>query len=1081
MKLEEIMATSNVTRPNDWENPGILQRNKEPAHATCILYDNLLAARSGRRDVSDLFQSLDGEWQFHWAPNPDVAPNAFFRLNYDASEWDTIPVPSSWQMHGYGRPMYTNVQYHFDASSLPRVPNDRNEIGSYRKTFVVPEGWDDRQVFVVFQGVDSAFILWINGQRVGYSQDSRLPAEFNITPYIRPGENLLAVRVYRLSDGSYLEDQDHWRLSGIHREVYLVATPAVHVRDVRIQTLFDEAMADATLRIRVKITNYTDRPMREHTVHARLLNAEGEQVLERPLMSTVSVRGSSELVLDMQRRVRTPHKWSAEDPYLYTLFISLLDEDDETIEVERFAVGFRQVEIKDGQLWINGVPCKLGGVNRHDHDAVRGKAVTLEAMERDVLLMKQHNMNAVRTSHYPNDPRFLDLCDRHGLYVIDEANVESHGVWDRLTKDRDWRDAFLDRMIRMVERDKNHPSVIIWSLGNESGYGPNHEAMANWVRQNDPTRPIHYHPAEYAPTVDMISFMYPPVAKIIDAAENDGDPRPVLMCEYAHSMGNSTGNLKEYWEAIESHPRLIGGFIWDWMDQGLRQETDDGRVWYAYGGDFGDEPNDGNFCINGLLFPDATPQPAMQEVKKILQPVRVEGVVPNAVDLTAGTRAVTGVRIHNRRCFTSLEGLRATWALLEDGISVQSGELELPPLAAGESATVTVPWEAPELGDEQDAGVGYDTGSELCLNVIVSLAEDTSWAAAGHVVAAEQLWMTEGALEGARHLASGTTRCPAPGAASAAAPQIESSEEAIVVQGDDWRLTIDRQSGAMTSWTVGGVELLSAGPRLHVWRAPTDNDDTKRGEQQAANRWREAGLDRVEHLLEDISSETLDDGAVRVQVRSRVAAPDVEPGFTCTYTMTIDGDANVLIETHVLPDEGLPFLPRLGLQMALPGGFETMTWYGRGPHESYVDRKQSALVGLYSGTVDEQYVPYVVPQEHGNKTDVRWVALTNAEGVGLLAVGLPLLEVSAHHYTTEDLTVAQHLHELQRREEITLNLDHRQGGLGNESCGPGVLPQYLLQPEETTFRLLLRPLTGEDYEGSMRQAQALNRQCRGGA
>jgi beta-galactosidase/beta-glucuronidase len=1053
---EEIMATSNVTRPNDWENPRVLQRNKEPAHAAYIPYDTLLAARSGRRDVSDLFQSLNGDWRFHWSPNPDAAPETFYRLDYDADDWDTLPVPSNWQMHGYGQPMYTNVQYHFDASDLPRVPNDRNEVGSYRRTFVVPEGWDDRQVFVVFQGVDSAFTLWINGQRVGYSQDSRLPAEFNITPYIRTGENLLAVRVYRLSDGSYLEDQDHWRLSGIHREVYLVATPAVHVRDVRIQTLFDEAMTDATLRIRVKITNYTDRPMREHTVQARLLNAEGEQVLERPLMSTVSVRGSSELVLDMRRRIRAPRKWSAEDPYLYTLFISLLDEEEETIEVERFSVGFRQVEIRDGQLWINGVSCKLGGVNRHDHDAVGGKAVTLEAIERDVLLMKQHNINAVRTSHYPNDPRFLDLCDRHGLYVIDEANVESHGVWDRLTKDREWHDAFVDRMIQMVERDKNHPSVIIWSLGNESGYGPNHEAMANWVRQYDPTRPVHYHPAEYAPTVDMISFMYPPVAKIIDVAENDGDPRPILMCEYAHSMGNSTGNLKEYWEAIESHPRLIGGFIWDWMDQGLRQETDDGRVWYAYGGDFGDEPNDGNFCINGLLFPDATPQPAMAEVKKILQPVRIE-----AAELAAGI-----LRIHNRRCFTSLEGLRATWALLEDGVAVQSGELELPPLAAGESATVTVPWEAPDP----------QSGSELYLNVVLALAEDTSWAAAGHVVAAEQLWITENASEGAGHF----LKCPAPGVTSAT-PQVESSEEAIVVQGDDWRLIIDRQSGTMISWTVAGVELLSVGPRLNVWRAPTDNDDTKRGEQQAANRWREAGLDRVAHQIEDISSETLDDGAVRVQVRSRVAAPDVELGFACTYTLTIDGDANVLIETHVLPDEGLPFLPRLGLQMALPDGFETMTWYGCGPHESYVDRKQSALVGLYSGTVDEQYVSYVVPQEHGNKTDVRWVALTNAEGVGLLAVGLPLLEVSAHHYTTEDLTAARHLHELQRREAITLNLDHCQGGLGNESCGPGVLSQYLLQPEETTFRLLLRPLMGEDYEDSMRQAQAMNRRCRGGA
>ncbi|MBC7234787.1 MAG: DUF4981 domain-containing protein, partial [Chloroflexi bacterium] len=787
------MASGDTLRSNDWENPRIFQRNREPAHASVIPYDTLLGAKLGRREASGYFRLLNGDWQFHWAPNPDAAPEAFYRWDYDASDWATLPVPSNWQLHGYGVPMYTNVQYHFDASDLPRVPHDKNEVGCYRTLFDVPESWDDRQVFAVFEGVDSAFYLWINGQRVGYSQDSRLPAEFNITPYIRPGQNLMAVRVYRLSDGSYLEDQDHWRLSGIHRDVYLIATPPVHVRDVRIQTPFDQEMTDATLRIRLKITNYTDRPLREHTVRARLLDADGQQVFDRPLVSTISVRGSSELVLDMQRRIKAPRKWSAEDPYLYMLIITLMNEDDEVLEVERYNVGFRQVSVVDGQLLINGAPVLLGGVNRHDHDAVRGKAVTLEDMERDVLLMKQHNINAVRTSHYPNDSRFLDLCDHYGLYVIDEANIESHGVWDRLTKDREWQAAFLDRLTRMVERDKNHPSVIIWSLGNESGYGPNHEAMANWVHENDPTRLVHYHPAEYAPTVDMISFMYPTIEKLVDAATHDGDTRPILMCEYAHSMGNSTGNLKEYWQAIESHKRLIGGCIWDWIDQGLRRETEDGRVWYAYGGDFGDEPNDGNFCINGLLFPDRTPQPALMEYKKILQPVRVE-----PVDAAQGV-----VRITNRRAFTTLADLRATWELSEDGVALQSGELELPPLTAGESAVLTVPFERPQA----------KPGSEYWLNLRFSLAENASWAQAGHEVAWEQIKVPFEAPEMPLVLAANVPRL-----------QLETTDTTLNVRGSDWSLLIDRERGFFSSWQVSGIERIVAGPKLNVWRAPTDND-----------------------------------------------------------------------------------------------------------------------------------------------------------------------------------------------------------------------------------------------------------------
>jgi beta-galactosidase len=1025
-----------MTKDHDWENPQVVGRNKEPGRVPLIPYVDEASALADERETSPYFRSLNGDWKFRYAPNPASAPQGFYSADFDDTDWDDIVVPGNWQLQGYDRPIYLNVDYPFPANP-PRVPRDENPTGSYCRTFTIPERWNGREVFILFEGVDSAFYLWVNGEEVGYSQGSRLPAEFRITSYVHPGENTLAVQVYRWSDGSYLEDQDFWRLSGIYRDVYLWAAPPLHVRDLWVRTDLTNDYQDARLRIRAKIRNTSAEDITDHRLEVKLLDADGRAVFTESPTASVSVTAGGEVALDLERAVAHPEKWSDEHPYLYFLLISLKNSTGDVVEVERCAVGFRVVEVKDGQIHVNGVPILIKGVNRHEHDPDFGHTVSLELMIKDIRLMKQFNINAVRTSHYPNDPRWYDLCDRYGIYVFDEANIESHGVWDQLAKDPTWEAAFMERAVRMVERDKNHPCVIVWSLGNESGYGPHHETIADWIRTNDPTRPIHYHPAEDAPIVDILGPMYPSVEKIVKMAQDQGETRPVVMCEYAHSMGNSTGNLKEYWEAIEEHKRLQGGFIWDWVDQGIRQATDDGEVWFAYGGDFGDEPNDGNFCINGLVWPDREPQPGLWEYKKVLEPVRVE-----PVDLAAGE-----VRIVNRHHFSSLSGLDILWSLSADDRVLQSGRLPQLDTPAGASTVVTVPFRELELWP----------GTEYWLEVRFVLAQDTLWAEKGHEVAWAQF-----------KLPLLIPDSPKLDISDMPALKVEESAARIGIHGREFELIFDRAMGQITSFTHQGRELIRRGPGLNIWRAPTDNDADTSGDDNMALRWREAGLDRLQEQMDSDGIEVSQPRpqVARIKVRSFACAPDRAAGFDCRYVYTVYGSGDVVLDHHVWPSPALPPLPRVGLQMLVPAEYDNFTWYGRGPHESYSDRKLGAKVDVYSGSVDDQYVPYITPQENGNKTDVRWATLTDSDGLGLLVVGhttgdcRPWLNISVHHYTAQDLTEATHTYQLRRREDITLNLDHAQSGLGNGSCGPGVLPQYLLESASYHYGLRLRPLSG---------------------
>lgn len=705
----------------DWENPKIFGINKELGHNTLMVYPDIPSAMKNSRSRSPYFQSLNGSWKFHWVNKPADRPKEFYKPDFSVEHWENIPVPSNWQMEGYGIPIYLNSPYPFKKNP-PHIQHEYNPVGSYRTEFEVPKTWDNRQVFLHFDGVESAFYLWINGQKVGYSQGSRTHAEFNVTQYLKPGKNILAAEVYRWSDGSYLEYQDFWRLSGIFRDVYVYSAPSVHIRDFEIITDLDENYTHADLKVIAKITNYSRAPQNVR-IELSLRDNKDLPIGRDPLiMDTIeNLPAGEEKKITIETNVQNPAKWSAESPTLYTLFLVLKDADGQILEVESYCFGFREVEMKNGQLLVNGKAVLLKGVNRHEHDPKTGHYVSKKSMIQDIKLMKQFNLNAVRTSHYPDTPLWYDLCDEYGIYLIDEANIESHGMGYRpnttLGNNPEWKDAHLDRIIRMVERDKNHPSVIIWSMGNEAGDGVNFEAGSAWIHERDSQRPVHYERAGRRPHVDIVSPMYMRIEGLIKYAGQPQD-RPLILCEYAHAMGNSVGNLQDYWDVIEREPQLQGGFIWDWVDQALDRTTSDGRAFFAYGGDFGDNFNDGNFLCNGLIQPDRKPNPHFYEVKKVYSYVAVE-----PLDLLNGK-----VLIRNKYDFVSLDFLDITWEMTEDGEVIQKNTLPKMNLSPKQSQEIRIPFKKPNL----------KPGAEYLIKVMFKLSEEKPWAKQGYLLAWDQ-------------------------------------------------------------------------------------------------------------------------------------------------------------------------------------------------------------------------------------------------------------------------------------------------------------------------------------------------------
>jgi len=1034
-----LQRTSDAPAPA-WQDPAILHRNREDPRALLIPYADRESAISGDRTRSPWYRSLNGDWLFFYAERPATVPDGVEAASFDDHDWDTIPVPSVWQLHGYGTPNYANVNYPFPVDP-PFVPDD-NPVGCYRQTFELPAGWDGRRIMLTFDGVCSAFTVWLNGEEVGFSKGSHMPAEFDVTDLVVPGQNVLAVQVLQWSDASYLEDQDMWRFNGIFRDVWLMALDPAHIRDASYRATLNDDHSSAQLMASVMFAAPLE--MRGSRVIYALADPSGEIVQEwggeLPAHEgdddDHGIGGES-----AEAVIEKPLLWTAETPNRYTLLVENRDGDGTLREILAIPVGFRTVEIRDRQLWVNGVSVKLQGVNRHDDHPDCGYAVPYEAMERDIALMKQLNVNTVRTSHYPNDSRFYDLCDRYGLYVIDETDLETHGFghvgnWSQLSNDPAWKDAYLDRLARMVLRDRNHPSIIMWSLGNESGYGDNHDAMAEWVRAVDPSRPVHYEGSVHiadrvSKESDLHSVMYPSVYEVIRQAENAEDPRPYFMCEYAHAMGNGPGSFREYWEAIRAHERLIGGCVWEWADHGVRQRTPDGVEWFAYGGDFGDQPNDGNFCIDGLLSPDRVPHPAAIEMKKVYEPLSA-----SLVDREQGV-----IEIRNRRAFADLSDLAIRWEVRANGTVIRQGTLPPQAIAAGTSVLVTIPgWTA------LPAPKPF---TDYWLDLVFTQAMGTPWADAGHEVAHVQLGLPVEMPYVAPDAGAAPSR-PLP-------VSVFETDSHIFVHTEHGDVIFEREIGTIADWSLNGRGLIARGPRLNVWRAPIDND------RYMEETWRTYGLDLLRHRIERCEVVSEEEDAIAIEVEATVAAWSRRPAFHVGYLYVVHGSGVVELTTSVHPHPSLDdllTLPRVGIQFAMPEGFEQVAWYGLGPHESYSDRRESVTVGEWRGTVDEQFEPYIFPQENGGKAETRWSAVASAHGTGLLMVAeqaQPFL-FTVSHFTPEDLDAAKHTYDLTPRGETIVNLDRLHVGLGSSICGPRPMDQYLIPPQDVTYTVRLRPI-----------------------
>ncbi|MBW7452558.1 glycoside hydrolase family 2 TIM barrel-domain containing protein [Paenibacillus sepulcri] len=1002
-----------INVPKYWEDLSVLQKSREAARAYYIPYGDAESALRQKRGKSPFYRTLNGSWKFKYHESVQHVENGFYQMDADVSSWDDLIVPSCWQVKGYDQLHYTNVNYPFPCDP-PYVPN-ANPAGLYVRDFNLSSDWDGKQKYIVFEGVNSCFYLWINGKWVGYSQGSRMPAEFDISPYVQAGNNKIAVMVLKWCDGSYIEDQDLWRFSGIFRDVYLLARNHTHVRDLfnrmeltsdyQVGTIICELDTIGALEAQVKLTD------REGHVQA-----SGAV--------TVDGKGSIELQIDK------PKLWSAETPYLYQLYIYAADE------VLHFAVGFRRVEIIDGVFKINGMAVKLKGVNRHDSHPQLGQTIPVNHMIRDLKLMKSHNINTIRASHYPNDSRFLQLCNEYGFYVIDEADLECHGVFhavgnfNMLTRLPEWEHVFVERAERMIERDKNHPSVVIWSMGNESGYGANHMSMAKWTKARDNSRPVHYEGSDPrhlgspdTAVLDMESRMYSSPAYIEAYAKDENSTKPMFMCEYSHAMGNGPGDLKDYWDVIYKYPKLMGGCVWEWSDHGILTTNNDGTRYFAYGGNFGDQPNDGNFCIDGLVSPDRIPHTGLLELKKVIAPIRLE----------AGNLEEGYVQVTNLYDFIDLSHLTLYWKTEKDGEFAEQGQLELELIAPHTSKAVKLDYSWPEASNET-----------YLLTLSCRLKQDTVWASAGHEVTFEQFELP-------------VERLALPASAVNYPPiKLMEADQQLIIEGFDFRHVFDLYNGTFISVSRHGVDMIKKPLSFNIWRAPIDND------RKIKAKWLEEGYDRAHmHIYE---ASVTDQGASSVDIKVNFSLgghtkPPVLNGLAY-WRVTGNGEIKMKVEAQVRED--LLFVPRFGVQLTMPAGTEEVEYFGNGPHESYIDKQQSTRKGKYLTSVDDLFTPYIMPQENGSHNGTDWVTVSNEQGMGLKFSGAKPFSFNASHYTPEDLTHAMNAYELVRRDETIVHLDYKMSGAGSNSCGPELLEVYRLDEKQFTFEISIMPVFKED-------------------
>lgn len=1034
---------------NDWENEKMIERNKLSARATAYSYASIEDALAGDRDKSAML-SLNGNWKFHFVPESSERPMDFWKAGFNSEKWDEIDVPSCWEMRGYGTPIYTNVAYPFPAN--PPFIERENPVGSYLKTFTLPEAWKDQRIILHFGGVSSAMYVWVNGQEVGYSQDSRLPAEFDITPYIKDGENNIATQVFRWSDGSYLEDQDHWRMSGLYREVFVKAVPKASITDCFIRTLLTDDFSSAQLYVIPEMENISNSSLDEWKVKCQLFDPSNNAVWkDKEAIDARQLRKEGDLQRDnvYQRmfggEVTNPLLWSAEHPNLYTYVIALEDPEGKTVQAVSYKIGIRQISTEGGVFKINGKHVKLKGVNRHDHSEINGKTVSREEILQDVVTLKQFNFNAIRTSHYPNDPYFLDLCDEYGVYIIDEANLETHGLYNNITNTPSWAEAYVARAVRMVERDKNHPCVVIWSLGNEAGMGPNHAAMAGWIRQFDPQRPIHYEGArryvsskEFLPLtnnlryselerfppdvewVDVKSRMYDGIDGIYNLSQDPNDIRPTMLCEYVHSMGNSTGNYKEYWDTIYATDLLFGAFIWDYIDQGLKATADNGKSYWNYGGDYGDQPNDNNFCINGILNPDRTPHPAAYECKYVNQPIVIKGI-----DVANGK-----IQLSSRFNFSNLNEYAINWTLVENGKQIAAGEIGSVDLKPGETKTIDVDY----------GKFKASAGKDYWLKISVCLAKDELWAKAGHEIAYQQLLVPTAPAEIQEVKIKGKPLTIAKG-------------DQIVISNEALKVSIDATTGWINGFTSAGETIIKTAMVPNFWRALTDNDSRGWRAQNRSAFWRTAAQDLK---LSTLEIQDVDEYIKKVTVKKTIEG---KIDLTLVYTVFASGElaVNYSLKCH----NDLPPMLRVGMQFETAKEYETLSFYGKGPWENYIDRSKGALVGEYTGSIYDFTWDYIFPQENGYRTGVKWLSLENGKENGFLVSGAQELSTSVWPYTQQHLEEAKHIWEMTDDENNTVNIDLIQTGVGgNDSWSGQAAPieKYRLMPGDFQYSFVLSPM-----------------------
>lgn len=1013
--LVAALLLQGIGFSQEWDNtPRTFGVNVLKPHATSMPYSTIDEAKVGNRRASPWYQTLSGSWKFYHVNTPAQRHASFFQDSFDPSAWNDIEVPGSWQLQGYDRAIYTNVIYPWagtDNIQPPAAPKNFNPVGHYRRNFTVPAGWNGKYIRLHFEGVESAYYVWVNGQYVGYSENSFTDHEFDVTSKLRAGTNHISVQVFRWCDGSWMEDQDYIRLAGIYRDVYLYASPKVNIQDFQINAGLASDYRTGDLKASVWVDNFTATAVSNYSVDLHLYDSKGSEIGTALKQTVASVPANGgEATLNFQSAVSAPALWSAESPSLYTVVLVLKDIAGTIIQTESARVGFRKVELKmDGagvtRFYVNNQPVKFKGVNRHEMDPDKGRVMSMELMEKDLTIMKQFNVNALRMSHYPNDPRMYDLCDKYGIYVIDEANLESHGALATVPKNSDdWRAASVERMSSMIQRDKNHPSIVLWSLGNEAGNGNVFTSMRDYAHTADPTRPVHYE-GDWA-NADVNSWMY---YTPNDVKNYNNNSKPIMLCEFDHAMGNSVGDLREYVDAFYGNARSFGGFIWDFVDQGLRRGS---TRFFNFGGLWGDRPNDDNFCANGVIFPDRALQPEIWEVKH-----QYRNIIVRNVDIAKGD-----ISIENRFNFSNIRDVvEAVWMLRQDGITIEQGtipatSLDIAPLT---TKNLSIPFTKPVLRE----------GSEYHIDIDFRLKSSTVWAKVGHSIAYEQL-----------NIPFTTALIPKINLAKLPKMTVAQNNDIVNITGKEFSVAFDTKKGTLTNYTVSGTQVIQEGPVPNFWRAPIDNDKGN-GMNARCEKWKFAGRDRV---ITKSTVTTVSESEVRIELVMNLPSAGTS-SMTMTYTFYGSGD--IVVEYSLVPDQAMAEIPNVGTLFTIPEGFDNLRWFGRGPFENYIDRNQGSPVGIYSGLVDSMTVFYAENGETGQRTDVRWAALTNAQGVGILAVGSPLMEINAQYHSPQQLTDIKLPWDLTRQNEITFRVDLRQMGVGGiNSWGAKPMDAYMIFP-----------------------------------